>query len=103
MQTRESKLGELCAALVKALMEGSPWWNYLHLIGDAQELLGSPASKTPLETLHLPTMIFNCLMRSGITTVERLREMEPHQILMVRGLGEKSLAIIATALELENK
>ncbi|MCA9369693.1 MAG: DNA-directed RNA polymerase subunit alpha [Pseudomonadales bacterium] len=52
-----------------------------------------------VEELDLPTRIANALRKGGYTTVDDLRTAQPEEIAKVKNLGEKSVDVIAEALE----
>lgn len=56
---------------------------------------------TPLNFHHnlgLPNYIIYRLQRAGITTIEHLLSLTDEEILLLRGIGKKSLAVIKAAL-----
>ena len=56
-----------------------------------------------IDELDLSMRTFNCLSRAGITTVEELQEKHEDEIISIRGMGNKMITEIRTALEkLEN-
>lgn len=53
---------------------------------------------TPLDILNLSIRSYNCLMRAGVRTVEKLRAMTDEELKKVRNLGRKSYEEIKKAL-----
>ena len=45
-----------------------------------------------LDTLNLPSRIYNCLIRTGLTTVGEVLEKNEDELLEIRNFGEKSLS-----------
>lgn len=57
-----------------------------------------------IDELDLSMRTFNCLSRAGITTVEELQEKHEDEIISIRGMGNKMITEIRTALErIENE
>jgi DNA-directed RNA polymerase alpha subunit len=55
------------------------------------EIAGAAASLTDdIKTLGLSVISYNCLIRHGATSVGDILDIEPHEFITVRNLGEKS-------------
>lgn len=50
----------------------------------------TPTGETSLNYLNLSTRSLNCLLRSGITSVEQLESINPNNLKKIRNLGKKS-------------
>lgn len=61
-----------------------------------EELEDKPS--TPIEKLDLSVRSYNCLKRTGITTVEKLRTMSDDELMRVRNLGRKCVEEIKQKL-----
>ncbi len=61
-----------------------------------EELEDKPS--TPIEKLELSVRSYNCLKRTGITTVEKLRTMSDDELMRVRNLGRKCVEEIKQKL-----
>lgn len=61
-----------------------------------EELEDKPS--TPIEKLDLSVRSYNCLKRTGITSVEKLRTMSDDKLMRVRNLGRKCVEEIKQKL-----
>lgn len=52
-----------------------------------------------LEELNLPTRVLNALRKSGVETVEDLKELEEEELSSIKNIGPKSIEMIEESLE----
>ncbi len=63
----------------------------------------TPTCETSLRVLNLSVRSLNCLLRSGITSVEQLESINPNNLKKIRNLGKKSFNEIIEELSRYNQ
>lgn len=82
-----------------ALAASEKFWEHRDLLRQVNDLLMDEEERTPLKWIGLPTGVQNALMRSGCDTIEKLVKLRKEQILSIRGIGERSIPVIARSIK----